>query len=237
LQKSSIQKCSKIKVPHLTGVNQNEHKAVLVKASCKMWNCEACAARLAKLWGARVINGVNKLGGDWYFFTITASKSHRGASSVKAIRAGWKLLYNRILSLYKKEATAIFYCKVWEQHADGTFHLHLLGNFRVTKRWLKDNCFHCGLGHQAHIRRIDNAGQVAGYMAKYTLKNATVARGGIEFPKGLRRIETSHKWPILPKLKNFVGYEWIYEASRESQLHRADVLKFDEYKVIDLVKE
>jgi hypothetical protein len=201
LQISSLKNCIKTNTPHLTGINQNEHKALLVKTACKMWSCETCAARLARLWVARVINGVNKLGGDWYFFTITSLGAYRGASSVKAIRAGWKLLYNRILSLYGKDARALYYCKVWEQHKDGTFHLHMLANFPVKKRWLKDNCFHCGLGYQAHIRKIDNAGQVAGYMAKYTLKNASVARGGIVFPKGLRRIETSHKWPVLPKLR------------------------------------
>lgn len=237
LQISSNKPCTKKHTAHLTGINQNEHKAILIKTNCKMWNCETCAARAAKLWVAKVINGVNKIGGEWYFFTITASGSSRGITSVKAIRKGWKLLYNRILALWEKDAQNLYYCKVWEQHKNGTFHLHMLANFRVTKRWLKDNCFHCGLGHQAHIRRIDNAGQVAGYMCKYTLKNASISRAGIEFPKGLRRIETSHKWPILPKLKNLAGYEWIFEANREAQLHRAGVLEWQEYQVVDTVKD
>lgn len=229
--------CTKLNTPHLTGINQNEHTAILTKTTCKMWNCPTCGSRLAKLWIARVINGVNKLGGDWYFFTITSSGSKRGILSIKAIRTGWKLLYNRIHALYGKDASALYYCKVWEQHKNGTFHLHMLANFRVTKRWLKDNCFHCGLGHQAHIKRIDNAGQIAGYMAKYTLKNATIAQGGIEFPKGLRRIETSHKWPILPKLVSLLDYEWIFEANRASQLSRKDVLEWQGFDVKDLVKD
>jgi len=236
LQISSLKNCTKTNTPHLTGVNQNEHKAILVKTTCKMWSCETCAARLAKLWVARVINGVNKLGGNWYFFTLTSSGTYRGTSSVKAIRRGWKLLYNRIVSLYGKDARNLFYCKVWEQHKDGTFHLHMLGNFPIKKRWLKDNCYDCGLGYQAHVRKIDNAGQVAGYMAKYTLKNAHISRGGIEFPKGLRRIETSHKWPVLPKLVQLTGFEWIFDPNREAQLSRADVLKWQGYELIDTVK-
>lgn len=236
LQIVSNKPCTKNNVPHLTGINQNDHQAILVKASCKMWNCPTCGARLAKLWIAKVINGVNKLGGNWYFFTLTSNRVHRGIQSVKAIRRGWKLLYNRILALWDKDAGILYYCKVWEQHKNGTFHLHMLANFKVTKRWLKDNCFHVGLGYQAHIKAIGNAGQIAGYMAKYTLKNATISQGGVDFPKGLRRIETSHKWPILPKINQFIGYDWIFEASRASQLHRADVLKFDSYRVLDLVK-
>lgn len=236
LQISSLKNCTKTNTPHLTGVNQNEHKAILVKTACKMWSCETCGARIAKLWIARVINGINKLGGNWYFFTITSNRYARGISSVKAIRAGWKLLYNRILALYDKNASELYYCKVWEQHEDGTFHLHMLANFPVTKRWIKDNAFHCGLGYQAHIRAIQNAGQVAGYMAKYTLKNATIARAGISFPKGLRRIETSHKWPVLPKLVQLTGFEWIFDPNREAQLSRAEVLKWQGYDLIDTVK-
>lgn len=237
LQISSLKNCTKINSPHLTGINQNEHRAILVKASCKMWNCETCAARLTKLWVAKIINGVNKLGGEWYFFTITASGSTRGASSVKAIRKGWKLLYNRILALYKGEAKALYYAKIWEQHADGSFHLHLLANFRITTRWLKDNAFRVGLGYQAKVIPVDNAGKIAGYISKYTLKNAAISRGGIDFPKGLRRIETSHKWPSLPKLVGYQGYEWIFEANREAQKHHALVLEWQDYKVVDLVKE
>jgi len=237
LQIVALKNCTKTNNIHLTGINQNEHKALLTKTNCKMWNCPACAARNARKWIARIINGVNQLGGDWYFFTITSSGSYRGISSVKAIRKGWKLLYNRILALYGKDASILYYCKVWEQHKDGSFHLHLLANFRVTKRWLKDNCFSCGLGHQAHIRAIQNTRQICGYVAKYTLKNAAVTRGGIIIPKGLRRIETSHKWPILPKLATMINYEWIFESTREKQLHRADVLRWDGYQVIDKVKE
>jgi hypothetical protein len=233
LQISSLKPCTKLNTPYLTGVDYENKKALLVKTACKMWNCETCGYRNARLWIAKVINGVNKLGGDWYFFTITSSGTHRGASSVKAIRAGWKLLYNRIVSLIgKKQASSLYYCKVWEQHEDGTFHLHMLANFRVTKRWLKDNCFHCGLGYQAHIRTIDNAGQVAGYMAKYTLKNATVSRGGISFPKGLRRIETSHKWPVLPKRLQS-ELDWIFHRTRAEQESSADVLRWQGFQIVD----
>lgn len=237
LQISTLKPCSKTNTPHLTGVNQNEHKAVLVKTVCKMWSCEACAARNAKTWIAKIINGVNRLGGEWSFVTITSSKFHRGAQSIACLRRGWKLLYNRILwHKGKKSAKNLYYVKVWEQHSDGSFHLHVLCNWYLLKKWYKDNAFRTGMGYQADSHTIDNAGQVAGYIAKYTLKNSNVERGGLAIPKGLRRIETSHKWPILPRLSQ-EGYEWIFEANRAAQLSRKDVLEWQGYQVVDTVKD
>jgi hypothetical protein len=236
LQISTLSPCTKKNTPHLTGVNDNEHKALLLKTACKQWSCPSCAARLAKVWIAKVINGVNKLGGDWYFFTITSNRRMRGIQSIKAIRTGWKKLYNRILYLYGKDAGSLYYVKVWEQHKNGSFHLHMLANFPITKRWLKDNAHGCGMGYQAHVRKIDNAGQVAGYMAKYTLKNGFIEQGGVAIPKGLRRIETSHKWPVLPKISKTDGYEWIFQNSREAQLSFASVLARMEYSIVDTVK-
>lgn len=236
LQISSLKPCTKTNTPHLTGINQNEHKAILVKTACKMWDCETCAYRNARLWIAKIINGVNKIGGEWSFVTITASKFHRGLASVKNLRAGWKLLYNRILATNGKKASNLYYCKVWEQHKDGSFHLHILCNWYLPKRWYKDNAFRTGMGYQADSHTVDNAGQVAGYIAKYTLKNSSVARSGILMPKGLRRVETSHKWPVLPKIDTST-FEWIFEASRASQLHRAGVLEWQGYEIKDTVKE
>lgn len=236
LQIVSNRPCTKTNTPHLTGIDQNEHKALLVKTTCKMWNCETCAYRNSRLWIARIINGVNKLGGDWAFVTITASGDMRGTQSVTNLRKGWKLLYNRILAVYGKSASSLYYAKVWEQHKNGTFHLHILCNWYLQKRWYKDNAFRAGMGYQADSHAIDNAGQVAGYIAKYTLKNAHIERGGVAIPKGLRRIETSHKWPVLPKI-DASKMDWIFDSTREAQKHRADVLRLQGYTVMDRVKD
>lgn len=237
LQISTLNPCSKINTPHLTGVNQNEHKAILVKTACKMWNCEACAARNAKAWIAKVINGVNKLGGEWSFVTITSSRHSRGVRSIQNLRKGWKLIYNRIVYYVGgKTAENLYYVKVWEQHHDGSFHLHVLCNWYLPKKWYKDKCFRVGMGYQADSHTIDNAGQIAGYIAKYTLKNAAVTRGGVEIPKGLRRIETSHKWPKLPKIST-EGYEWIFDSNREAQVHRSQSLRMSGYQIVDTVNE
>lgn len=229
--------CTKNNTPFLIGVNENVKVAVLTKTTCKQWNCETCGARNASRWIAKVINGVNKLGGEWVFLTVTASRNSRGLSSVRNIRDGWKKLYNRILEKTKQENHKFHYVKVWEQHKDGSFHLHILANYYVPSRWLKDNAFQCGMGYQGKTVRISNAGQVAGYMAKYTLKAATIARGGVSWPKGLRRIETSQEWPELPQIKRGEEMGWIVTQSRTAQLMKANVYFVRGFEILDTVKD
>jgi len=218
-------------------VKDNAKKSLLTRPNCKMWSCEPCAANNARLWIAKVINGINRIGGEWSFLTITAHKKHRKEKSVANLRQGWKKLYNRILAFFGKKATNIYYCKVWEQHADGGFHLHILLSVCLGTRWAKNNAAECGLGFQADWRKVDNAGQVAGYAAKYTLKNAQIARGNIQWPKGLRRIETSRNWPILPKLDQESAWSWIIKMSRGEQLASGQRFFARGFDVLDLTKE
>jgi len=218
LQIASNEKCIKENRPYLTGVNVDDEKLLHIRANCKMWDCPSCAAKNAKLWIARIINGVNKLGGEWSFLTLTAHRKMRGASSVRNLREGWKKFYNRILASRGKNSENLYYCKAWEQHADGSFHLHILINICLGKRWAKDNAAASGMGYQADWHEIDNAGMVAGYIAKYSLKNATQARAGIVWPKGLRRIETSRGWPELTRLETGELWNWYYRANRTAQI-------------------
>jgi len=236
LQISASKQCTKNNVPYLVGVNENAKICLLTKSSCKQWNCETCAARNARTWIAKVINGINRLGGEWSFLTLTSHAKWRGQKSVVNLREGWKKFYNRLLAAQGKSAEAIFYTKVWEQHEDGTFHLHILISLYLSQRWAKDSAARVGLGYQAEWHKVDNAGQVAGYISKYTLKNATIVRNGIAIPKGLRRIETSHKWPVLPKKHPYEDLGWIVKFERDEQLHTAQVYNNRGFQVIDNVR-
>jgi hypothetical protein len=237
LQIESNQKCSKDNRPYLTGINGDEEKLIHIRANCKMWDCPACSAKNARLWIAKIINGVNKLGGEWSFLTVTAHKKWRGASSVRNLRAGWKKFYNRILAARGKTSENLYYCKVWEQHGNGSFHLHILINVCLGKRWAKDNAVSSGMGNQADWHTIDNAGMVAGYIAKYSLKNASQARGGVIWPKGLRRIETSRGWPTLTKLQSEEQWDWYYRANRTAQIVLAEPYIEMGFKVLDKTGE
>lgn len=237
LQIVAQNQCSKDNRPYLIGVNENEKRTLLTRPACKMWNCQACGARNARLWIAKIINGCNKLGGQWSFLTVTAHKSKRKAASISNLRAGWKKLYNRIIATMGKSAKDLRYAKVWEQHEDGGFHLHILINICLGTRWAKDNSAQCGMGYMADWHEVQNAGQVAGYIAKYSLKNATMERGGVSWPKGLRRVETSRNWPVLPKLDTESSIEWIIKMTRDEQLASANRWALRGFEMIDTVKE
>lgn len=237
LQISCSKPCTKTNTPYLIGVNQNEHKALLTKAACKCWDCETCAARSTRVWIACVINGCNKLDTEWSFLTLTAHKSKRGKNSVDSLRQGWKKFYNRILAQLEKSAKNLFYVRVWEQHKDGSFHLHILISVCFGTRWAKDNAAECGLGYMAEWHKVDNAGMVAGYIAKYSLKNSTIARGGVAWPKGLRRVEKSRNWPKLGKKEANLEWSWNLAGNREFQLHQADRLLVSGYEIIDVTQE
>lgn len=237
LQISSSKPCTKQNTKFLVGVNENEQKTVLTKAACKCWDCETCAARNARTWIACIINGVNSLGGQWSFLTVTAHRKMRGKLSFKSIREGWKKLYNRIREKAINQEKTIAYCKVWEQHKDGSVHLHILINVCFGTKWAKDNAAECGLGFMADWHEVDNAGMVAGYIAKYTLKNAFMARGGVSWPKGLRRIEKTRNWPNLPQKIAVLGWGWVIKETRGAQLASGDRWAAQGFEVIDTIKE
>lgn len=237
LQNCSMGKCSKEKRPYLVGIHEESKTILLTKPYCKMWNCEVCAARNARLWIARIINGCNVLGGEWFFLTLTANAKTRKDKSAANLRDGWERVYTCINALFSRDGNTPHYTRVWEQHEDGSFHLHALMDVIMSKRWIKDTAYAAGLGHQADWRKIDNAGQVAGYIAKYTLKNATVARGGILWPKGLRRIETSRNWPKLSQKETVSSWNWVVKMDRSGQLLTASVYFNRGFDVLDQTGE
>jgi len=227
----SLQKCENPRTPHLIGHSVSTDTALLTKASCGMWSCATCAARMVKKWIAKVINGVNRIGGEWFMFTLTAHEKWRGASSVKNLRQGWKKLYNRM----RRARGVSQYVKVWEMHRDGSFHLHGMVNQKIPVRWLKNNARQCGLGYQVEIHHVTNAGMVAGYISKYFLKSEGVLKDGEIWPKGLRRIEVSRAWPKLEKMPILSDYAWAVTNGRQGQLDRAEFLRHHGVKIIDIV--
>lgn len=237
LQIISSKPCTKTNTPYLIGVNQNEHKALLTKAACKCWDCETCSARNARVWIACMVNGARQLATPMSLLTLTAHRYHRKEKSVPNLRQGWKKLYNRIQSNPTLENTNIYYVRVWEQHEEGTFHNHIIINVNLGTRWAKTNASGCGMGYMADWRGLDNVGLAAGYVAKYTLKNANLARGGLAWPKGLRRIEKSRNWPNLPEKEANLEWSWNIANNREFQLHQSERLAVSGYQIIDMASD
>jgi len=233
LHAKSFEPCLRPPQNWLLGKDPLTKTVLLMQPSCKTWACPTCAARNARRWIARIINGVNHMDGDWWMFTLTAHEKMRGQkASVLNLREGWKKLYNRAR---RKFGTAS-YCKVWEMHGDGsTFHLHGLVDTNWGERWLKDNARECGMGYQVDIHEVDNAGQVAGYIAKYFLKSESVANAGNPFPKNLHRIEVSLNWLKLPQMAEFDRFQWDVYQTVDGVKRGAAWLQKDGWRVVDLL--
>lgn len=234
LQNCASNECARINRPFLSGVSHEDKIMILMRPNCDCWSCAACAARNARRWIARIINHVNKADTEngWFMFTLTAHEKWRGdTASVKNLRQGWKKLYNRM----RYEFGVSQYCKVWEMHADLTFHLHGLIDSVIAERWLKDNARACGMGYQVDIHLVDNAGQVAGYISKYFLKSEFEVSENRQFPRSLRRIEVSRAWTPLDDLNTANDLIWLINKQREGQLRQAWYYKEQDYQIIDKV--
>jgi hypothetical protein len=224
------QLCPSSRVPFITALSEERKKGLLYRTACKQWNCPVCGPKNALKWIGRILEHLNlpaskKL--NWYFLTITAHQSMRGAqASRKNLVAGWKKLYNRMRRKYGISE----YVKVWEFHRDGSFHLHILIARKIGKRWLKNNSAECGMGYICDSSRAKNPGQVAGYCAKYMLKSFEYAD---KYIGGMRRIECSRNWTAWREKDTLNDMEFIIWFSREAQSVQARRLKKDGWNIAD----
>lgn len=216
----SAVRCRNLEAPILFGRDLVNKKALVIRAPCKMWSCQSCGARKVKFWIARVINGINEIGGQWYFMTITAHRHWRGsARSLENIRKNWHKLLKRM----RRQAQAKFaYVKIFEHHADDSFHLHLITNVTLpytekeqkdgkteyTSQWLKDNAAQSGLGFMADYQPLRSPAGAAYYVAKYVTK--TIGDDAEKWPKSIRRIQPSLGWPKLKDLTKENEVVWAY---------------------------
>lgn len=211
----SCKSCPNEKSPILLGTNERLRNALFLRAACGLWSCPVCSARNARKWIARLLEGMNSPGVPkmWYFVTITAHENWRGdVASLKNIRANWQKLRKRMAR--SLDGKPMYYAMVYEPHADGSFHLHVLTNAPLDERWYKDNARESGMGYQADCSPMKNPGKVAGYVAKYMLKSAENAD---RYTKGMRRINVSQNWPKLPPLPdNTSEYNYTHIDGQES---------------------
>lgn len=236
LQNLSVVPCENAPYIWLFGLDRENKVAMICRPACKRWACRTCAARNARKWIARIIHGVNNQDGAWFMFTLTAHEKMRKGASVINLREGWKKLYNRMKYNFQDMK---YYVRVWERHQEGTFHLHGLIDEEIPQDWLKDNARECGMGYQVDIHEVDNAGQVAGYIAKYFLKSESSFTGlSRDFPSGLRRIEASRNWIKLPELEMFDKFQWsqldTYEGAISAGLWHVENYG---YRLVDLAKD
>lgn len=176
-----------------------------VRTRCKMWSCPYCAKQNQKTWRARIINHIQNVRGQWTWFTLTAHSKKRGAQSLENLRKAWDTLVKRMKRRYGK----FQYCRVYERHADGSYHLHAIGSFhfgdikeRRAKKdgtrtkysvWLKKNAADLKLGYYTHADDIEisHSGYIASYVTKYMTKFSDNQKRELG---RIRHIQVSQGW-------------------------------------------
>jgi len=204
----------------LTGIDGN--KILIVRTRCNMWTCPYCAGIKQKMWRARIIQHINEnKDSNWCWFTLTAHSKARGLASLANIRKAWDTLVKRMKRLYG----AFQYCRVFERHKDGAYHLHCIASFhfgdiklRRSRKdgtqteysvWLKTNATQLGMGYYTHADDIQGAhgGFIASYVTKYMTKLSDVAKGEIG---RVRRIQVSQGWAKWKEFES--GITWELES-------------------------
>ncbi len=187
--------------------------AVMSRLRCKKWSCEYCAEQNKQMWRSHLKKRIGKIGGVWYFVTLTAHEKVRSAEmSLKNIRDNIDRLLKRLRRIYAD----IDYVRVYEKHKKGAYHAHFVMHglsdrltrtampngaikFRVhlvesegrswgIKTWFKRTCREMGMGYMVDVQRIDSITRTVNYICKYLTK----AQQDIT-EKNLRHVQTSRR--------------------------------------------
>lgn len=194
-------------------------KLLIARTRCKMWTCPHCATVNQKMWRARIIQHISdnkEL--NWTWFTLTAHSKKRGIASLANLRQAWDTLMKRM----KRKFGKFQYCRVFERHKDGSFHLHAIASFwfgdikeRKSRKdgtktkysvWLKTNASELKLGYYTHADDIEtsHAGYIASYVTKYMTKLSDIAKD--EFGR-IRRIQVSQGWTKWAKASESMTWQ------------------------------
>lgn len=222
-------------------ISQQNNDLLVAQLGCGMWSCAHCADKLRKKWRAKIINGINVLGGVWSWFTLTAHSQKRGAvASIANLRAAWQKLIKRM----RRKYGAFAYVRVYEQHKDNSFHIHAIANVhfgdiktRVSKSdnsetkysaWLAATAKKLKIGYYTHAEDIavekSNAGYVASYVTKYMTKMSGKFKGELG---RTRRIQTTQNWPKLPQNTGLWTFAHFITQAEAIALNRDDMRVLD----------
>lgn len=183
---------------------------VMSRLRCKSWQCEFCARKNREMWRSHLKKRIGRIGGAWWFITLTAHEDLRGRSvSLQNIRGNLDRLFKRIRRVWG----SVDYVRVFETHKTGAFHAHIVlsglsdrvqryvakngqeyyrptdilrghGNWGC-QTWFRRNARQIGMGYMVDTKRIQTVSQVVNYITKYMTKEAQAF-----YEPHLRRIQT-----------------------------------------------
>jgi len=204
--------------PNFKAVLVAEHDdetRLITRTRCKQWSCPYCWYVNQLSHRQRIISAVEAAPGQWSFHTLTAHSKARGAArSLANIRGAWDRLVKRAKRRFGKFA----YVRVYEPHADGSWHVHALWDTvpdDIKKpdpddpgtwysRALKKAAAQTGMGYITNSQPVTGTpGYIAGYVVKYMTKDLMTARK--DEVGRLRRIQYSQGWTVFDPLPE---YDW-----------------------------
>jgi len=211
----------------------------IVRLRCKSWSCEYCAKFNRDMWRSHLKKRIGKMGGTWWFVTITAHEWNRGAAeTLKNLQRGIDLLFKRVRRVWGK----VEYVRVYEKHKTGAFHAHLiingLSDFVAYRRarsgaktfapveskgervlscktWFSRAARACQMGYRVDVQKLDGVQKTVNYVCKYMTKEAQAFT-----EKGLRRIQASQGIGAANarhKPRGWQAVKYIYAADAAGQ--------------------
>ncbi len=195
--------CNKPGRPLLRAKSDDKKEVILYRPRCGLWNCPGCGDHSKRKWVAKIGHGITEyqmMGMEWHFVTLTSHRKLKtAAATVKVFKDAWDTLGKRA----RRAHPGMKYVLIPERHESGKLHCHLLTSAHMETRWYKDNSASCGLGYIAEEDRMLSIAKACGYASKYLTKQV-----GLDmWPKGYRRVRTSHRWPKLPALQKAAEFE------------------------------
>jgi len=186
---------------------------MMARLRCKSWQCEFCESKNREMWRSHLKKRIGRIGGSWWFITLTAHENTRTpGSSLANLRGNLDRLFKRIRRVWRR----IDYVRVFETHQKGAFHCHMViqglsarvvrmeakngqeyyrstdepkgkGNWGV-RTWFRRNARQIGLGYMVDVQQVGTIPEVVNYITKYMTKAAQ----SFNVPH-LRRIQTSER--------------------------------------------
>jgi len=157
---------------------------------CGSWNCPTCSTILAEKWAEIAAHGVDMLGVQTFFWTLTMPATIRTQARAYEILP---VMWDTFRKAVQRNTDAWLYIAFVEGQPNRGYmpHFHIISTAKAWKR-LKDMAVSAGFGHQAKELPINSQG-AADYVAKYASKQGWMA------PPKFRRVRCSRNWPKPPE--------------------------------------
>lgn len=214
--------------PYMLGHNIKTGEAILYRPDCGLWDCPHCGVVNAKRWAARIRKAVAETADGlhskcvWVFVTITLKTRSKDLDyQIEIFRHAWDVFSKRMRRRAVRKVTYVLIPELSPKKR--RLHAHILMDWdceckRNEQVWinkkgekirqfrspfLHDNLYGSGLGYEYDIQPIDQPDLVSYYITKYVSKNL-----GTKFPKGFRRVRTSHEFPKDVEMEKTGAWTW-----------------------------